>query len=127
GAEGLKDAEKVNHALGEEISAATDRFFSPEVRNIIAERMRDSAISVRTRRGDERAKVVLAVARAVREAGLITSPPRDIPFLTAFFQKAIGILAQQGGGSLLIPVPMGDGPAAAEVETSEAAAEAKTE
>ncbi|MEJ7729093.1 MAG: hypothetical protein WKG00_07755 [Polyangiaceae bacterium] len=110
GAEGLKDPEKVNAALGEEISAATDRFFSPEMREEMARRMRDSAISVRARRGDEVACEVLATARAVREAGLITAPPRDIGFLSAFFQKAIGVLAQQGGGSLRIPVP---GPGAA--------------
>jgi len=105
GQEGLKDPERVNKALGEEIASATDRFFSPEVRAVVANRMRDAAISVRARKGDERASDVLATGRAVREAGLITSPPREIPFLLAFFQKAIGVLAQQGGGSLRIPVP----------------------
>ncbi len=53
---------------------------------------------------------MLAVARAIREAGLITSPPREIPFLTGFFQKALGILAQQGGGQLRVPVTPGSAP-----------------
>jgi hypothetical protein len=107
GSDGLKDSGRVSAALDEEISMATDRFFAPEVRNLIAERMRDAAISVRARKGDARATDVLAVARAVREAGLITSPPREIPFLVAFVQKGIGALAQQGGGSLRIPVSSG--------------------
>lgn len=102
GADGVKEPEKVNEALREEIDNATDRFFSPEVRTVIAARMRDSAISIRTRRGDERAADVLGAAKAVVEAGLITSAPREIPFLVAFFQKAVGVLAQQGG--LRVPV-----------------------
>jgi hypothetical protein len=105
GPEGLSDSARVDEAMSEEIAAATDRFFTPEVRAIVARRMRDAAVSVRARKGDERATDVLAVARAVTEAGLITSPPRDIPFLVAYFQKAIGWLAHQGGGSLRIPVP----------------------
>ena len=68
---------------------------------------------MRARKGDERALDVLAVARAVKEAGLITAPPREIPFLTAFFQKALGALARMGGGQLRIPVPQGAAPAPA--------------
>lgn len=104
GSDGLKDSGRVSAALDEEIQMATDRFFSPEVRTLISTRMRDAAISVRARKGDAKATEVLAVARAVREAGLITSPPREIPFLVGFLQKGIGALAQQGGGSLRIPV-----------------------
>jgi hypothetical protein len=107
GADGARDPERVSTALKEEVDAATDRFFSPEVRAIVASRLRDAAISVRARRGDRRAEDVIAVARAVREAGLITSPPREIPFLIGFFQKALGILAQQGGGQLRVPVAQG--------------------
>jgi hypothetical protein len=91
-------------ALREEVAAAVDRYFSPDVREALAGRMRDSAISVRARKGDERALDVLATARAVKEAGLITSPPREIPFLVAFFEKAVDALAQMGGGRLRIPV-----------------------
>jgi hypothetical protein len=104
GADGVSDPDKVNDALREEIDAATDRFFSPEVRAIVARRLADAAISVRSRKGQERAIEVLSVARAIREAGLITAPPREIPFLTGFFQKALGIMAQQGGGQLRVPV-----------------------
>jgi butyrate kinase len=90
--------------LREEMEASTDRFFSPEVRNVVASRMVDAAISIRARKGAERATDVLAVARAVKEAGLITAPPREIPFLVAFMQKGISIMAHQGGGSLRIPM-----------------------
>jgi hypothetical protein len=104
GPDGLRDQDAVNTALREEINLATDRFFSPEARNVVTTRMREAAISVRARKGSARATEVLAVARAVREAGLITSPPREIPFLVSFFEKGISLLAHQGGGSLRIPV-----------------------
>jgi hypothetical protein len=107
GPEGVKDADRVNQAILEEMEAATDRFFSPEVRAMVERRLQDCAISVRARKGDARALDVLAVGRAVREAGLITSPPREIPFLVGFFQKALGVLAQQGGGQLRVPVSAG--------------------
>jgi len=107
GSEGVSDPDKVNEALRDEVEAATDRFFSPEVRAIVASRLADAAISVRSRKGQDRAIEMLSVARAIRDAGLITSPPREIPFLTGFFQKALGILAQQGGGQLRVPVPQG--------------------
>ena len=104
GATGTQDPEAVNNAIREETVSSTDRYFTPEVREQIASRMRDSAISVRSRKGDERALDVLAIARAVKEAGLITAPPREIPFLVAFFEKALGALARMGGGRLNIPV-----------------------
>lgn len=104
GPQGTQDQQFVNTALREEMESSTDRFFSPEVRNVVAARMQDAAISVRARKGNERALDVLAVARAIREAGLITSPPREIPFLVAFMDKGISLLAHQGGGSLRIPM-----------------------
>ena len=104
GPQGTSDPQLVNTALREEMESSTDRFFSPEVRNVIANRMTDAAISVRARKGSARASDVLAVARAVREAGLITAPPREIPFLVAFMQKGISLMAHQGGGSLRIPM-----------------------
>jgi hypothetical protein len=107
GPQGVSDPEAVNKALSEEMEAATDRFFSPEVRAVVTARMRDAAISIRARKGDRRAEEVLLIARAIKDAGLITSPPREIPFLVAFFQKALGILAQQGGGQLRVPVAAG--------------------
>jgi hypothetical protein len=122
GPDGLKDSGRVSAALDEEILSATDRFFSPDVRNLVSGRMRDAAISVRARKGDARAADVLAVARAVREAGLITSPPREIPFLVAFVQKGIGALAQQGGGSLRIPMSSGlPAPTSSDQEAGEGA------
>ncbi len=105
GPEGVNDPKQVDAALKEEIVAATDRFFSPERREALALQMRDSAISVRTRSGDDDAGRVLAIARAVKEAGLITSPPSEVPFLVAYFQKAVAIMLQQQNGMLRVPVP----------------------
>ena len=109
GAGGVSDPNAVGVALQEESAAATDRFFSPEVREVVATRLRDVAISVRARKGDARAAEVLAVARAVREAGLITAPPREIPFLLGFFERGLAVLAQQAGGQLRVPVQVGAG------------------
>jgi hypothetical protein len=97
--------EQVNAAFDEEMSAATDRFFTPDVRTVIADRMKDCAISVLARAGKDRAIDVLATAEASRRAGLITSPPSDIPFLKGFFQKGLAVLASSSGGRISIPVP----------------------
>jgi hypothetical protein len=123
GPQGTQDPAAVNTALTEETDASTDRYFTPEVREQLASRMRDSAISVRARRGDDRALDVLATARAVKEAGLITSPPREIPFLVAFFQKGLGALAQMGGGRLRVPVRNAPAPAEPAAEGAPAPAE----
>jgi hypothetical protein len=69
--------------------------------------MRGAAISVRRRAGDVQAQRVLAVARAVREAGLITAPPNEVPFLLSFFRKAVAIMVQRGRGKLEVPIPPG--------------------
>lgn len=103
-----QDPEKVDNAVKEGLDNATDRFFTPEIRERLAERMKDAAVSILTRVGRERAADVMAVAQAVVSAGLITSPPRDIPFLRGFFQKALAIIASQQGGQLSIPVPVAD-------------------
>lgn len=107
GPHGLSNQAAVDLAIKEEMEAATDRFFSPEVREVIASRMRDAAISVRVRDGDRRAMEVLGVARAARDAGLITSPPREIKFLVNFFAKALQFLVQQGKGRIHIPMRSG--------------------
>jgi hypothetical protein len=120
GPAGGSDQKLVDTTLAEELDSATDRFFSPDVRAALAERMRDSAISVRKRAGDATARQVLCVARAIREAGIITSPPHEIPFLVSFFRKAIAVLARQGDGRLQVPVPR---PAAGEAELPSPAAE----
>jgi hypothetical protein len=100
------DPTKIDDAVRDGLDNATDRLFGPEVRERLAERMKDAAISILARQGRERAGEVLAVASAVLSAGLITSPPREIPFLRGFFQKALAILASQQGGQLSIPVPV---------------------
>lgn len=97
-------AEKVNEIFEQEMAAATDRFFTPDVRQVIGERMRDCAISVLVRASKERALDVLATAEACKRAGLITSPPSDIPFLKAFFQKGLAVLASSAGGKISVPV-----------------------
>ena len=98
-----EDSKKVDEILQEEIKSATDRYFTPEQRGLIARRMRDAAISIRQRAGDERAKEVLSAAKAIEAAGLITSPPSELEFLRVFFQKGLSVLAQQQGG-LRVPV-----------------------
>lgn len=97
--------EQVNPLLEEELSAATDRFFEPEVRKQLADRMLDAAVSIQKRVGDERALDVIAVRAAVLNAGLITQPPREIPFLRGFFDKSLAILAAQSAGQVNIPIP----------------------
>ena len=114
-----QDATKIDDAVREALDSSTDRFFGPEIRERLAERMKDAAISILARHGRERAAEVLSVAAAVVSAGLITSPPHEIPFLRGFFQKALAILASQQGGQLSIPVPVaqpeaGPAPAAAQ-------------
>jgi hypothetical protein len=106
---GEPDATKVDNAVAEALDNSTDRFFGPEVRERLAERMKDAAISILARRGPARAAEVMAVATAVVSAGLITSPPHEIPFLRGFFQKALAILASQQGGQLSVPVPVAQG------------------
>lgn len=100
-----KTADQLNAAMGAELIAITDRFFTPDVRNRVAARMKDCAISVLARAGRDRALDVLATAEAARRAGLITSPPSDIPFLRFFFDKALAVMAASSGGRLAIPVP----------------------
>ncbi len=104
GDEGASDSKVVDEALRTETTAATDRYFTPELRSALVDRMRDTAISVRARVGDEPARRMLAVAQAVRDAGLITSPPSEIPFLLSYFQKAVARLVRQGQGQLRVPV-----------------------
>lgn len=99
-----KDPEQVNEAVTAEVAAATDRYFTPELREILAKRMKDCAISVLSRAGAERAAEVLAVAEAIKNAGLVTSPPRDILFLRGMFSKALAVLAARSGGQLQVPM-----------------------
>ncbi|MFO0616762.1 MAG: hypothetical protein U0414_29480 [Polyangiaceae bacterium] len=103
-AEESKESAKVEAALKEEMKNAADRYFTPEARALLARRMRDAALSIKHRAGAERAADVLHVVQAIEKAGLITSPPREIEFLVAFFEKGVAFLAQRAGGSLRVPV-----------------------
>jgi hypothetical protein len=91
--------------LKEEVAAATDRFFTPEVRQRVAERMLDGVLSLHHRVGPARGREALAVREAVLRAGLITEPPRDVPFLRFFFDKAVLLMASRSGGQLRVPMP----------------------
>jgi hypothetical protein len=99
-----------------QVAAATDRYFTPERRAVLANRMKDSGLSVLNRLGEHAALQVSAVIHVIQGAGLITNPPSDVKFLTSFFDKAIALLAAQQGGQLRVPVPR----AAAPTEVSEA-------
>jgi hypothetical protein len=100
-------SEQVNAVFEQEIVAATDRVFTPDLRNALANRMKDCAVSVLARAGRDRALDVLATAEAARRAGLITSPPSEIPFLRTFLQKALAVVASSSGGKLSVPIPPG--------------------
>ena len=54
--------------------------------------------------GETAALQVAAVIHVIRGAGLITNPPSDVRFLTAYFDKAISLLAARQGGQLRIPM-----------------------
>ncbi len=98
-------ADGFTSVLRDEVAAATDRFFTPEVRKRVAERMLDGALSLYHRAGPARARDALAVRQAVLRAGLITEPPRDIPFLRFFFDKAVMLMASRSGGQLRVALP----------------------
>ncbi len=96
--------ELVQQVLKDAVAAATDRYFGPERRARLIERMRDAALSVLATQGEVRALELVATIKRIENAGLITDPPREVPFLAAFFDKAIATLAHQAGGKLQIPV-----------------------
>lgn len=114
-----------------EIKSATDRLFSPQVRDQLIITMKDSALSVLSREGETKTLEVVAAMKRIAAAGLITDPPNEVGFLRAFFDKALAVLLAQGQGRLNIPVrrsnnpPAASQPEAASTElNSEVAAEA---
>lgn len=107
GADDVKNQQKVDEVLKEEMKLATDRYFTPEQRTLLARWMRDATITIRQRAGEERAAEVLRTAAAIEQAGLITSPPSEIDFLRVYFQKGIAVMAQRTGGQLRVPVSAG--------------------
>jgi hypothetical protein len=98
-------AEALRDALTEQIAAATDRYFTPERRARLVVALKDAALSALPREGEEIGLQLAALAKVSAEAGLITNPPREIPFLRGYFEKAVSLLAMQNQGRLRIPVP----------------------
>jgi hypothetical protein len=99
------EREVVEELLRKELDAAADRYFSPQSREQLARAMKDSALSVLEREGEQTALEVVAAIKCIEQAGLITDPPHEVPFLRAFFEKAVAVLAAQGQGNIRIPVP----------------------
>jgi hypothetical protein len=97
--------EQLDPIMREQVAAATDRYFTPERRTVLAQRMKDSGLSVLARLGETAALQVAAVVHVTRGAGLITNPPSAVQFLTGYFDKALALLAAQQGGQLRIPIP----------------------
>lgn len=98
------DPDALRRVLEEQVRAATDRFFSPQGRERLVALMKDSALSVLSRDGEQAALEVVAAIKAISEAGLITNPPHEIGFLRGYFEKALAVLHQQEGGRLRIPL-----------------------
>jgi hypothetical protein len=96
--------EVVQKIVKDAVEAATDRYFGPERRAVLARRMKDCALSVLATQGEVRALEVVATIKRIEQAGLITDAPNEVPFLRAFFDKALATLAVQGGGRLQVPV-----------------------
>ena len=106
-------AEALRNAMTEQIAAATDRYFTPERRARLVVALKDAALSALPREGEEIGLQLSALAKVSAEAGLITNPPREIPFLRGYFEKAVSLLAMQNQGRIRIPVPRpADAPAA---------------
>ncbi len=99
------EAGKVAELLREEMLAATDRTFTPDVRADLVNWMKDAGISIMAREGEAIGLKLAATIQCIGTAGLITDPPREIPFLRAFFEKAVQLLMARNGGRLNIPIP----------------------
>jgi hypothetical protein len=97
------DPKAVEAAIQAELLAATDRYFTPERRADLVLSMKDSALSVLAREGEGVALDIVAAIKGIERCGLITDPPHDVPFLKLFFEKALGVLLQQGRGQLRVP------------------------
>ena len=117
GPEPPNSKEHLDPIIREQVVAATDRYFTPERRAVLANRMKDSGLSVLARLGEHAALQVAAVIHVIQGAGLITNPPSDVKFLTSYFDKAIALLAAQQGGQLRIPIPRPTAQAESEAST----------
>ncbi|MCA9647166.1 MAG: hypothetical protein KC492_41040 [Myxococcales bacterium] len=128
------DQDKLNQTLETKLLEATDRYFSPQRREDLLRNMKDAALSVLAREGEQAALEVVAAMRMIEARGLITDPPSEVAFLRGFFQKALSLLAARDGGALRIPIPglpLGVSPEApenpAEAQASTEGAEAAAE
>lgn len=99
------DPEQLQQLLQGAVVSATDRYFTPEQRERLVRAMKDSALSILAREGESTSLRVAAAMQCIKNAGLITDPPSEIPFLKAFFDKAVAYLLAEGKGSLRIPIP----------------------
>jgi hypothetical protein len=99
------DQAQVSELLRTEMLAATDRLFTPEQRALLADWMRDAGISLVARGGEELGMKLAATIQCIEAAGLVTNPPQEIPFLRAFFEKAVQLTMARNGGRLNIPIP----------------------
>ncbi|MBK8994221.1 MAG: hypothetical protein IPM35_00520 [Myxococcales bacterium] len=96
--------EQLRLALEAEIVATTDRYFSPERRADLVRAMKDSALSILAREGEQKALEVAATISCIESRGILSDAPHEVGFLKGFFEKAVSLLLAQGGGSLRIPV-----------------------
>jgi hypothetical protein len=101
--EGVAEARaRAETQIKEAIAQETDRFFSDLVRDDFANRMRDAAIPMIARGARDRAADLLATAAQVRSLAV---PPHTIPFLSALFEKAFGLLAARWAAKAGVPPP----------------------
>ena len=99
------EQEEIQAFIESERLAATDRFFQENVRRQLASQLLDALPSIVRRAGPERGLDLLATRQAVLDAGLITSPPSEIPFLVGFFDKTLATMMARTQGQLSIPIP----------------------
>jgi hypothetical protein len=92
GPAGSADAATAEAKVHQVIAQATDEFFTEEIRDDVAARVKDAAISMFARGARDRASDALAVAEAIRSLDP-RAPPHGVPFLTGFFEKAFGLAA----------------------------------
>lgn len=98
--------------IKEEMLNATDRYFTAERCADLIDWMKDAGISVLAREGETQALRVAATIQVIRTASAAGTPAREVPFLRAFFEKAISLMTAQSGGRLDIPLPRAEAPAA---------------
>ncbi len=99
------EQEEVSKLLKSEMLSSTDRYFTEDRRNDLISWMKDAGISLLAREGEGTALKVAATIQVIGSCGITTNPPQEVPFLRAFFEKAVSVMMAQAGGRLNIPVP----------------------